>query len=271
MRAEIGTQSFPRQAAADNVQGGMRFATLVGERRCGSTMLGDCVSNRHTETCEVLVMRAVRNEEKAEKARAEAKGLVPQTERPPTVGVLGRLRAPLKRFVKYRLDDRLSARVDASDVVQDTYLEASQRLEDLADLSGSSLLNMLKKIAGRRVIDSYRRHVQAKRRSVLRERPADAPLADQSRFRLIDTLAASTSTAGTKAIRREALNALREGLAKLSPGDRQLLVLRHLEQRTVEEIADLLHTSRTVVTTRHLRAIRRLRRILKSQLEATVS
>jgi RNA polymerase sigma-70 factor (ECF subfamily) len=214
------------------------------------------------------MMRAGTNRKKKENLPA-AQRLASQADCAATVGLLERLRARLKRFVKYRLDDRISARVDASDVVQDAYLEAWQRIEDLADLSGPSLLNMLKKMAGRRAIDSYRRHVRAKRRSVLRERPTDAPLADRSKFRLVDTLAASTSTAGTKAIRRETLNALRKGLAKLSPSDRQLLVLRHLRQRSVEEIADLLHTSRTVVTTRHLRAIRRLRRILKSQLEAS--
>ncbi len=184
-------------------------------------------------------------------------------------GLLEQFRSRLKWFVKFRLGGRISSRVDASDVVQDTYLDASRQLDDLANLSSRSLLNVLKKMAGRRAVDSYRRHVRAMRRSVLREMPIDGPLANNSDIRLVDILPSSTSTPATKASRRDLLRAMREGLNKLSANDRQLLEMRHLQQRSVEEIAELLQTSRGVVTSRHLRALRRLRRILASELEAS--
>ena len=63
-------------------------------------------------------------------------------------------------------------------------------------------------------------------------------------------------------MRAEMFARVREALKQLSPQDRELLVLRHLEQLGVREIADVLGVSDTVVTTRHLRALQRLRKIL---------
>ncbi len=62
----------------------------------------------------------------------------------------------------------------------------------------------------------------------------------------------------------EELRRLRVAMDKLSAADRELLMLRHLQQVSVEEIAEAYHTSRTVITTRNLRALRRLRRILEA-------
>lgn len=186
-----------------------------------------------------------------------------------TLRLFEKYRARLRRFADLCLDDRISARVDASDIVQEGYLEASQRLDELADLSSHSLLNLLKGISRRRAIDSYRRHVRAKRRSVLNEVPADAPAADNSRLRLADILVSNTSTPESKVKKSESLRIVRAAFEQLSPGDRDLLMQRHLRHQSVEALARRLQASRAVIATRHLRAIRRLRRILESQSKAS--
>ena len=85
--------------------------------------------------------------------------------------LLERLRPRLRRYVAALLHRRLCRRMDASDVVQDAYAQAARHVQQLSELSGESLCRELVGIARGRTIDSYRRHVRAARRSVLREVP----------------------------------------------------------------------------------------------------
>ena len=102
----------------------------------------------------------------------------------------------------------------------------------------------------------------AQRRSVLRELPPELP-SSQGAFRLVDSLTGSSSSPSRLVARAEDLQRIRVGLEELAPNDREILILRYLLQLSVEEIAELLHISRTLVTTRHWRALERLRRILE--------
>jgi RNA polymerase sigma-70 factor (ECF subfamily) len=66
----------------------------------------------------------------------------------------------------------------------------------------------------------------------------------------------------------EMLARVRQGLQRLSANDREILVMRHLEQMNVTEIADALGITKTAVTTRHLRAVERLRELLGDDTSA---
>jgi RNA polymerase sigma factor (sigma-70 family) len=107
----------------------------------------------------------------------------------------------------------------------------------------------------------YRRHVTADKRSVLREE-RQPQLNDESKHELASRLVAVSLPPSGRLMLAEMLARVHQALQQLKAGDREMLVLRHLEQLSVEEIADVLGISRANVATRHLRALERLRDVL---------
>jgi RNA polymerase sigma-70 factor (ECF subfamily) len=176
--------------------------------------------------------------------------------------VLDRHRVRLRRMVAVRIDPRLAARVDPSDVVQETLTEAHRRLDDYLAGRPVPFYAWLRQLAQDRLADLHRRHVRAARRSVGREAPAVPALSDSSVADLSRRLRASVPGPSEAARRHEQAGLLRTALARLPNTDREVLILRHLEQLTPREIADVLGVSVAVVYTRHLRALERLRRAL---------
>ncbi len=176
--------------------------------------------------------------------------------------LLQRHRPRLRRMIGMHIDRRIAARVDPSDVVQEAMADASQRLEAYLKDPPRAFYPWLRQIAWDRLIDMYRMHIGADRRSVLREQTAHPDLNDDSIHELANQLASSSANPTRRIMRAEMFARVREALKQLSPQDRELLVLRHLEQLGVREIADVLGVSDTVVTTRHLRALQRLRKLL---------
>lgn len=174
--------------------------------------------------------------------------------------LLKRHRDRLRRMVAVRMDARLAARVDPSDVVQETLTEAARRMPDYIRQRPLPFYPWLRRLARDHLAELQRRHVQAHRRSVEREEPA--PLPDHSALELADRLFARHSNPSARLQRRERRERVHAALAALSERDREVLVLRHLEQLETAEIAAVLGVSENVVYTRHLRALRRLRELL---------
>src|SRR5438093_8530899 len=94
--------------------------------------------------------------------------------------VLDRHRQRLRRMVALRMDPRLAARVDASDVVQETLGEADRRLDDYLRERPLPFYPWLRQLAWERLVEQHRRHVQAKKRSVVREESLGLGLSGQS-------------------------------------------------------------------------------------------
>jgi RNA polymerase sigma-70 factor (ECF subfamily) len=176
--------------------------------------------------------------------------------------LLERHRARLRKMVAIRIDKRLAARVDPSDIVQEAMKVAHGRFADYLENPGRPFYPWLRGIALDRLVEMYRRHVVAARRSVRREQPARPMLNDESESELVRSLVASNLNPSRGLLLNEMLARVRAGLEQLSENDREILVMRHLEQMSVLEIADALAISKTAVTTRHLRAIQRLRDLL---------
>jgi RNA polymerase sigma-70 factor (ECF subfamily) len=176
--------------------------------------------------------------------------------------LLDRHRGRLRHMVAVRLDPRLAARVDPSDVVQETLAEAHRRLDDYLAARPVPFYPWLRQLAQDRLADLHRRHVRAARRAVGREEPAGPELSDDSIAALAHRIATPAPGPSEAAHRREQAGRLRAALARLPDADREVLILRHLEQLSPREIADVLGVSQAVVYTRHLRALRRLRSAL---------
>jgi RNA polymerase sigma-70 factor (ECF subfamily) len=171
-------------------------------------------------------------------------------------------RSRLRKMVAIHLDRRLAARVDPSDVVQESLAEAAQRLPSYLKHPGVPFYPWLRQIAWEKLLDLRAYHVAAQKRSVKREDPLDLELADESVVELADRFVAGGTSPSHRLMRNEQLERVRQGLALLMPQDREVLVLRYLEQLSVSEATAVLGISEAAFTKRHLRAIKRLRSVL---------
>ena len=172
--------------------------------------------------------------------------------------LLTRHRVRLRQMVAVRLDRRMAARLDPSDVIQEALMEAHAKLGDYLQERPVEFYPWLRAIAWQRLLKFQRRHLHARKRSVLREEPQILPLPDESATQLADRLAGKGASPSDHAARSELRLRVQEALARLSESDRELLVLRYLEQMPLKEIACVLETTEGAVKTRHVRALQRL-------------
>lgn len=178
--------------------------------------------------------------------------------------LLERYRPAVRRLIRYRLDRAISQRVDASDVVQDVLLEASQRLPEFLKGPPLPFHLWLRQLARDRLIDMHRRHRQAQRRSVDREQAVTMLFPDRSSIQLAGELQDQELTPAAANIRRELEHRFRDALECLDEDDRDIIVMRHFEQLGNQEAALALGLSPAAAGMRHLRALRRLKTILAS-------
>ena len=177
--------------------------------------------------------------------------------------LLGRHRRALRRMIELRLDPAIARRVDASDVVQGVLLEANRRLPDYLRDPAMPFHLWLRHIARDHLIDEHRRHRAAARRSVDRERPLAAPaFGDRSSVDLAAELRDRELTPAAAAIRHELQRRFLDALQQLEEGDREVLLMRHVEHLSNSEVARALGLSDPAAGMRHLRALRRLRAVL---------
>jgi RNA polymerase sigma-70 factor (ECF subfamily) len=179
--------------------------------------------------------------------------------------LLERYRRRLRRMVAVRFDPRLLARVDPSDVVQETLAEAARQLDRYLQERPLPFYPWLRQMAERRLIDLHRRHVQARRRSVTREEAA-VSLADQSALALAERFLSRQSSPSAGLRRQERRDRVRAALAALPEPDREVLVVRILEGLSAREAAAVLQISEVAVRSRQVRALERLKALLGPDL-----
>jgi len=178
-------------------------------------------------------------------------------------GLLDRHREALKRMIGLRMDQALKRRVDASDVVQDVLVEAHRRLLDYINDPKLPFHLWLRQIAKDRIIDAHRRHRKAARRSVDREQAMTAPEdGEHSAWDWAHQLCDTELTPAAAATWQEMERRFRAALNELEENDREVVLMRHFEQLSNQEVAQALGLSEPAAGMRYLRAIRRLRAML---------
>jgi RNA polymerase sigma-70 factor (ECF subfamily) len=180
-----------------------------------------------------------------------------------TARLFDRHRDRLRRMVAIRLDGRVKARVDPSDVVQEAMAAACRQLPDFLRTRPLPFYPWLRRIAFDRLADLHRRHLQAKRRSVGREEPQG--ISDESAVQLAQRLLAPEISHLGRMVHQEMLHRIRTLLDQLNPNDREVLVLRHLEELDTREAAAVLGISESAAKLRHLRAIERVQKLLREE------
>jgi RNA polymerase sigma-70 factor, ECF subfamily len=179
--------------------------------------------------------------------------------------LLERYRAYLRRMAAARIDRRLAARIDASDIAQETLFNAARLLDGYLKERPLPFVGWLRQLAKERLRDAYRRHLVAERRSVVRERRGTDEF-DSSTHRISRLLVAQDTSPSNKVLHAERLQQVMTALAALGPRDREVLIMRYLERLSTAEIAEALSLSAGAVESRQLRALLRLRRSLEGNL-----
>jgi RNA polymerase sigma-70 factor (ECF subfamily) len=197
--------------------------------------------------------------EKTEQLMADAKG----GDADAVNRLLDRHRDSLRRMVQMRLDRKIQRRLDVSDVVQDVLVEANRRLKDYLANPVLGFHLWLRQIAKDRIIDAHRRHRGSAKRSVDKERALAVPAADdRSTMELAAQLCDHELTPAAAATQNEMAELVEQAITKLNEQDCEIIIMRHYEQLSNQEIAQALDLTEPAASMRYLRAIRRLKDLL---------
>ena len=175
--------------------------------------------------------------------------------------LLARYRPGLRAFVECHFDPRLRARVDPSDVVQDTQMEVVRRIGDFLASRPMPFRLWLRKKAMDRLSNLRRDHLTRARRSVAREQAWP----DRSSLLLARPLLAGGPSPSQHAQAQELAERVSRAVAQLAEADREILLLRHAEDLPFEEIACLLEIEPAAARKRFGRALIRLQTVLRAE------
>ena len=179
--------------------------------------------------------------------------------------LIERYRESLRRMVASRLDRRMAARLDASDIVQETLADAAQQLDKYLGNRSLPFFGWLRLLAAEHIRDAHREHLFAQRRSIYRE-SRTPEFTDESATGLARHLIAQDTSPSNRLVRQERSEQVKEALAKLSATDREVLAMRYVEHLSMAEMAEALGITEGGVKTRHLRAVIRLRGLLEADI-----
>src|SRR5262245_14866136 len=174
---------------------------------------------------------------------------------------LERYRPDLLLLARLRLDPRLRGKLDASDVVQQTLLEAHQARGQCRVTGEAEVAAWLRKILAHNLANALRDFLRDKR-DVRREQSLEAAVEESSR-RLDAWLAAEQSSPSERAARHEQGVRLAGALTELPEAQREALTLHHLESWPLEEVARHLGRSREAVAGLIKRGLQELRKRLR--------
>lgn len=173
-------------------------------------------------------------------------------------------RARLRKFVSLRLDARLAPRVDASDIIQEAFLEAAQRVKDLEAQPEVPPYVWLRFLVGQKVAQFHQKHLAVAARDPRREIRLDAPLKcppAQSSILAIQLLDREDSP--SEIVQQAELQAtLTAALDEMEEIDREIIALRHFELLDNKEAARILGLTTATAYKRYVRALQRLKEIL---------
>jgi len=179
--------------------------------------------------------------------------------------LLTRHEARLRRMVVFRLDQRLQGRIDPLDVIQEAFLEAFEHRADYLRQRSIPFFVWLRAIVGNKLLELHRFHLGTRMRDAGREVSLyRGAMPEASSAALAAQLLGHATRPSEAAIRAEVKIRLQEALNTMDPIDREVVALRHFEQLTPAETAQVLGIKEKAAGMRYLRALKRLKDILTS-------
>lgn len=171
----------------------------------------------------------------------------------------------LRSMVALRLDRRLQGRIDPSDVLQEAYLTASMQLADYLKNPTMPFFLWLRLVTGQKLVALHRHHLGTQGRDAGREVSLyRGALPEASSVALAAQLLGHETRPSEAAMRAEMSIRLQEALNSMDLLDREVLVLRHFEQMSNTEAAQVLEIRESAASKRYVRALQRLKAILLS-------
>jgi RNA polymerase sigma-70 factor (ECF subfamily) len=169
----------------------------------------------------------------------------------------------LRRMVAFRLDQRLQGRIDPSDVIQESHLEAWRHLADYLRDPSLPFFLWLRGIVGNKMRELHRHHLGTKMRDAGREVSLyRGTMPETTSAALAAQLMGHMTRPSEAAVRAEIKVRLQEALNSMDPLDREVLALRHFEQLSPVETAQVLGIKEKAAGMRYVRALKRLKEIL---------
>ena len=176
------------------------------------------------------------------------------------VELFTRHRGRLKQMLRLRLDHRLQGRIDASDVLQEAYLDVARRAREYVASPSMPAFLWLRWITGQRLVTLHRRHLGSRMRDVgLEVSLHHGALPQATSVSLAAMLLGRLTSPTQAALRAELQLRLQEVLNAMDPIDREVLSLRHFEELNNNETAQVLGISKTAASNRYVRALKRLK------------
>jgi len=180
--------------------------------------------------------------------------------------------ARLRRMIQLRLDRRLQSRVDPSDILQEAYLDLSDRLSEYERDRRMPVFLWMRLVAGQRLMQVHRRHLGTALRDAGREISLHhGELPQASSAALAAQLLGRITAASQAAIRAERQLLLQQTLNRMDPNDREIIALRHFEELSNGEAAHVLGLSKAAASKRYVRAMMRLQTVLEGMSEFRAS
>jgi RNA polymerase sigma-70 factor, ECF subfamily len=175
-----------------------------------------------------------------------------------------RHRERLERMVRLRMDRRLQGRVDPTDVVQETYLAVRGKFPQYRENPTLHFFLWLRLEVGQKLVDLHRFHLGAQMRDAGQEVSLHrGALPEASSVSLAEQLMGKLSTASNVAMRVELKLRVQEALNSMDPNDREVLILRHFEELSNSETAQVLGIKPSAAINRYVRALKRLKAVFE--------
>lgn len=170
----------------------------------------------------------------------------------------------LRRMVRLRLDRRLQGRIDSSDILQEAYLDASRRVEDYVRDPDRPFYLWLRFLTAQKLLQVHRAHLGTRMRDAGRDVSLfRGALPQASSVELVAQLLGRHTSPSQAAIRAELKIQIQEAINAMDPIDREVLALRHFEELSNNETAEVLGLSKAAASNRYIRALKRLKQILR--------
>jgi len=175
-----------------------------------------------------------------------------------------RHRERLERMVGLRMDRRLQGRVDPADVVQDAYLAVRGKFPRYCAEPRVPFFLWLRLEVGQKLVDVHRFHLGTKMRDAGQEISLHrGALPQGSSLSLAEHLLGKLSTPSQAAMRVELKLRVQEALNSMDAHDREVLILRHFEELSNAEVAEVLGIKPSAAVNRYVRALRRLKDVFE--------
>src|SRR6516165_7803493 len=183
---------------------------------------------------------------------------------PALAALVQRHRGRLARMVRLRMDRRLQGRVDPADVVQEAYLALRGKLPHYSAEPRLPFFLWLRLEVGQKLVDVHRFHLGTKMRNAGQEVSLyHGALPQVTSLSLAEHLLGKLTTASQAAMRVELKLRVQEALNSMDPNDREVLILRHFEELSNAEAAQVLGSKPTAAVNRYVRALKRLKGVFQ--------